>query len=118
LNILPVYNLGISYTYLDSKRELENLVSLYVLDHLKHQLLININNYLPFNIRQSWVFRYENRVNFKDYFLVDTQLLYDFQTVEVFVKATNLFNKSYRDMPGIPLPGRWIIGGVQLKLAL
>jgi iron complex outermembrane receptor protein len=118
LNILPIYNLGISYTYLDLNRELENLVSLYVLDHLKHQLIINLNNYLPFNIRQSWFLRYEDRRNFQDHFAVDTQLLYDLQTAEIFVKISNLFNKSYNDIVGIPLPGRWIIGGVKLKLAL
>jgi iron complex outermembrane receptor protein len=89
-----------------------------VLDHLKHQLIINVNNYLPFNIRQSWAFRYEDRVNFENHFIIDTQLLYDFQIAEVFVKATNLFNKSYRDIISISLPGRWIIGGVKLKLGL
>jgi vitamin B12 transporter len=118
LSILPVYNLGVSYTYLDSKRELENLISQYALDHLKHQLIININNYLPANIRQSWFLRYEDRVNLKDYFLVDSQLLYDFQTAEIFVKATNLFNKSYSDINNLPLPGRWIIGGAKLKFTL
>ncbi len=34
----------------------------------------------------------------------------------LFVKASNLLNKSYEEIPGVPLPGRWIIGGVSMNI--
>ena len=35
---------------------------------------------------------------------------------ELFLKATNLFNKSYYEVSGVPLPGRWITAGVKFKI--
>lgn len=113
---LPVYNLGINYTYLNSDKSTAQFQSRYVLDYLKHQLIINLSNPLPLDIKQSWFLRYEDRVNLEESFIVDTQLLYEAKLFELFIKATNLFNKSYKDIGGIPLPGRWIIAGVKYAL--
>lgn len=113
---LPVYNLRIDYTYLNSDKSTAQFQSRYVLDYLKHQLLINLSNPLPLNIKQSWFLRYEDRVNLEESFIVDTQLLYELKSFELFIKTTNLFNKSYNDIGRIPLPGRWIIAGVKYTL--
>lgn len=113
---LPIYNLGINYTYLNSDKSTAQFQSRYVLDYLKHQLIINLSNPLPLDIKQSWFLRYEDRVNLEESFIVDSQLLYELKLFEVFIKATNLFNKSYKDIGGIPLPARWIIAGVKYTL--
>lgn len=113
---LPIYNLGINYTYLNSDKNTAQFQSRYVLDYLKHQLIINLSNPLPLDIKQSWFLRYEDRVNLEESFIVDTQLLYEVRLFELFIKATNLFNKSYKDIGGIPLPGRWVIAGVKYTL--
>jgi iron complex outermembrane receptor protein len=34
--------------------------------------------------------------------------------VHPFLQATNLTNTSYQEIPGVPMPGRTIIGGVEL----
>jgi len=121
LNFYPVkndyiYQLGMSYTYLDITKETKSLLSRYMPDHLRHQAVLNIGNYLPFNIKQSWMFRFEDRVNSSDDFIVDSRLGYKISVFEMFLKATNLFNKSYRDMQLIPLPGRWISAGVTMTI--
>ena len=47
---------------------------------------------------------------------MDSQLLFEYNLFEIFVKATNLFNKSYKDMSGLPLPGRWFIAGMKFTI--
>jgi vitamin B12 transporter len=116
INDFPVLNINISYTYLSSDKSAGNLQSQYVLDHLKHKLVFIADNYLLFGIRQSWTFRYEDRMNLERYFVADTKLNYNYDWLDVYIEATNLFNKSYNDFSGIPMPGRWIIAGIGLKL--
>lgn len=108
-----VETLNISYTYLTANRETGNYQSKYLLDNLKHQLIFNITNILPFEILQSSSFRYENRQNYQSYFVVDTQIKKRIGDFELLLRANNLFNKSYSDFPGVPLPGRWISLGVK-----
>jgi iron complex outermembrane receptor protein len=115
-NKIPLHKFGVGYTYLSQDKSTAQLQSRYVLDYLKHQLIINISNPLFFNIEQSWFLRYEDRVNIESNFLVDTQLSYKINLFDLFVKATNLFNKSYKDITGLPLPGRWITAGIKYSL--
>jgi len=115
-NKIPLHKFGVGYTYLNQDKSTAQLQSRYVLDYLKHQLIINISNPLFFNIEQSWFLRYEDRVNVESNFLVDTQLAYKINSFDIFIKATNLFNKSYKDITGLPLPGRWITAGLKFSL--
>jgi len=112
----PIYKTGIDYTYLNSNKSIGNLQSQYLLQYLRNQLILNVENNWWFGIRQSWEVRYEDRINFQDFFLIDTQLFKNFDHFKLFVKATNLFNKSYQEVSGVPLPGRWITAGVKFKV--
>ncbi len=112
----PIYKTGIDYTYLNSNKSIGDLQSQYLLQYLRNQLILNIENNWWFDIRQSWEVRYEDRVNFQDFFLIDTQLFKSFDHFKLFLKATNLLNKSYQEVSGVPLPGRWITAGIKYKL--
>ncbi|MDR3628042.1 MAG: TonB-dependent receptor [Ignavibacteriaceae bacterium] len=112
----PVYKVGIDYTYLNSSKTAGLYQSQYLMQYLRHQVTAHIQNTWWLEIHQSWELRYENRVNAEDYFLVDTQLYRSFGNWNIFLKATNLFNKSYYEVSGVPLPGRWITAGVKLTL--
>ena len=114
----PVNKVSIGYTYLSSDKNTEQFTSQYLLDYMRHQLLIGIDNSWWLGIKQNWQLRYENRVNFEDQFIVDTQLYKYFNDFEVFVKATNLFNESYSEISGVPLPGRWITTGVKYNVGI
>ncbi|MFY7965537.1 MAG: TonB-dependent receptor plug domain-containing protein [Chitinophagaceae bacterium] len=52
-----------------------------------------------------------------NYFLVNTKANYTFpkKHIALFIEANNLFNVSYSDLLGTPMPNRWLMGGVQLK---
>ncbi len=113
---LPFTKIGVGYTYLDSDRKTSEFISRYALDYLRHQLVITISNNFFWGIKQSWAFRYENRVNFEDHFLADANFYRQINMFTIILKATNLFNKTYHDIDTAPLPGRWIIGGIKLKI--
>lgn len=115
LNRLPLTRFAINYTYLSMDRSASQYQSRYALDHLKHQIIISIGNGLPLDIIQSWTMRYENRENFEDHFIVDSQLAKEFRYFTFAVKFANLFNKSYMDIGAIPLPGRWISASMKFK---
>ena len=112
----PIKWINAGYTYLSSDKSAGSLESQYILDHLKHKLVFIVNNYLLLGISQSWTFRYEDRLNLESYFTADTKIFYNYEWLQISIEATNLFNNSYNDFSGIPMPGRWIIAGIGLKL--
>jgi len=113
-----INKLTLGYTYLNIEASLNrlNYQSRYLLDNLRHQLAVGISNALFYDITQTWMLRYEHRITGDKNFLVDTQIKKSFTNIEVFVKATNLFNKSYKDFNGINLPGRWLFAGVKASM--
>lgn len=110
---IPIVVLSINYTYLSMDRNTTQFQSKYSLDHLKHQIIISVDNDLVWGIKQKWMMRYESRENFEDHFIVDSKVIKEFKMFTFFLRASNLFNKSYMDIASIPLPGRWISAGIQ-----
>jgi vitamin B12 transporter len=113
---LPITKFSIDYTYLNTDKNPSVFQSEYLLDYLRHQLLVSVSNNWWAGIYQSWDFRYENRINFGNHFVVDSQLMKNFEGLEVYLKATNLFNESYEEVQGIPMPGRWLFAGFKYVL--
>lgn len=113
---LPISSLNLSYVYLKSDRETGSFQSKYLLDHLRHQLVLSFTNEFIFDIKQNWSLRYAERENITSHFIVDTQISAKVEMFELFLRATNLLNTSYFDIPGISLPGRWISAGVKFSL--
>ncbi len=112
----PISTVNLSYVYLTSNRKAGSFESKYLLDHLRHQLNINFSNDLVFGIKQTWTLRYEERENVTSHFIVDSQISKQIALFDFFLRVTNLFNKSYYDIPGVILPGRWISAGMKFKI--
>lgn len=108
--------ISLNYTYLTSDFDEPNLLSQYILDHLQHQFITEITHNVLYGILSNWAFRYENRYNFESYFITDLKLSRSFNNLDISLSALNLFNKSYKDVSGIPLPGRWIKAGISFKI--
>ncbi|QEC44961.1 TonB-dependent receptor plug domain-containing protein [Pseudobacter ginsenosidimutans] len=53
----------------------------------------------------------------RDYFLINGRAQYAFwkQRLGVFVQVDNAFDQSYSDLLGTPMPGRWLMGGLQVR---
>ncbi len=116
LKYFPIQRVQIGYTFLDSDKEIKGLESKYVLDHLKHQLIIDIGHPLVFQLRQNWKLRFEERIDGEKYILCDTQIDRKFKNMEIFVKVINLFNTDYTEMGGILMPGRWTVAGLKFSI--
>jgi iron complex outermembrane receptor protein len=108
--------LSLSYTYLNSNFNEHNLLSQYILDILLHQFIVEISHSFPLDVTFNWAFRYESRYNFDSYFITDLKLSRSFGNIDLSLSALNLFNKSYMDVAGVPLPGRWVKAGISYRI--
>lgn len=59
-----------------------------------------------------------NAVVTNNYFLLNAKANYVFckQKLGVFMEADNAFDKTYSDLLGTPMPGRWLMGGISFSL--
>lgn len=55
----------------------------------------------------------------KNYFLLNAkaEAFLIQQKLSLFVQVDNLFDKTYSDLLGTPMPGRWLMGGLKLSLS-
>ncbi|WEK36317.1 MAG: TonB-dependent receptor [Candidatus Pseudobacter hemicellulosilyticus] len=53
----------------------------------------------------------------RDYFLLNGRVKYAFwqQRLGVYVQVDNTFDTQYSDLLGTPMPGRWVMGGLQFN---
>jgi len=113
LNDFPIEKVNIDYTYINSDKNTLQNNSQYLFEYLRHQLIIGVDNTWWYGIKQNWEVRYEDRVNLQNYFLVDTKLSKTIDEFEIYLNITNIFNKQYIEISGVPLPGRWITTGIK-----
>lgn len=55
----------------------------------------------------------------RDYFVMNVQLSWAIwqNKLMAFAQADNLFDRSYSDLLGAPMPGRWVLGGLRFAFA-
>ncbi len=108
---------SLHYTYMDSDTEgLEGLKEKY--SYLRHKLCMGINLHLPLRSLLVIKAKYEDRLHSDAYFPIDTRISKEVKSFQFFLEATNLFNTHYEEIKGVPMPGRWIQGGIRLRLPL
>ena len=134
--------LSISYSYIHQEKDLEpGIVSQYALEYLRHKLVANIHipllrqsavlrrcrSQIPSRLTLDATLRYQDRAgqytdfdgsvnDYRPYALVDARLSWQNPAYELYLKANNLLNTSYRDYGLVPQPGRWLIAGVTVRL--
>ncbi len=114
---------SVSYSYIDAELGLESgVVSRYVLDNLRHQFTARATLRVVGSLNATLAYRYFDRaepegVELADAVqLVDLRLNYGSGGYRLYAEATNLFDVGYEQVPGVPLPGRWVRAGVRLRL--
>ena len=107
--------LSARYAFLDSDRETGVYESKYVLDHLRHQVIMKASLIWLSDLRQSWTVRYLMRPGGDEFTVVDTRLSFKYRQAELFVEASNLFDASYVEVGSIPMPGRWLRAGLKFN---
>ena len=102
-----------SYTYLDSRINSGNIYSsLYSFTHPRHQLSCECSGTLPLFLNWTANATHKIKLDGTNYTLIDAKLSKLISNINIFLQGTNLLNKSYEEIIGVPLPGRWLWAGL------
>ncbi len=102
---------GYSYQKADSNFIEENYESKYVLRYPEHlcSMELFLPSYLLKRIDATFTGIYKKRVSEDCYFLLNCLLKYKVNSFwDVYLKGTNLLDKKYEEIIGVPQPGRWL----------
>lgn len=115
---LKLEKIVFSYNYTTVNKKTSGLFSKYVLDILKHQLMLGVYSYL-FGLNLDWQLSYNKREYGQSYFIgnlyIGKKLGGGNFTVEPFVKIDNFSNTRYTEVSGVLQPGRWLKSGLKLE---
>jgi vitamin B12 transporter len=114
---LLLKHISLGYTFIESELNTPAIFnSRYSLTHPKHQLNGAATVEIPLDVMITFGGSFAHRSNYRDQTSIDLTMTKRIDMIEVVVKATNLFNESYQEIPGIPLPGRWITGKIRWNI--
>lgn len=99
--------LTLEYMYMDSNMKRVKYT------HIRHKFSVGIHIPIPFGLSSAIKGRYEDKLYGDRYFLLDAKLTKELKGFQLFMEATNLLNSDYEEIEGIPMPGKWIQGGIQ-----
>ncbi|WP_316820606.1 TonB-dependent receptor plug domain-containing protein [Pedobacter gandavensis] len=117
-SIINAFRLGVSYTYLDPeiKTTIPNVnFSRYALRSLKNQLSGTLTTSFCKVMDLTLAARYQDRISYKDYTVIDAKLAYKQAHYSIYVDAANLFNAQFIEAEAIPMPGNWYTLGFKLN---
>ena len=99
--------------WLDTKTS-ETTPSFYILSHAKFMVNGNIT-YTASRYSLSATYIFKHRANLPDYFLAGAKAELSVLKHKggIFLEAQNLFNITYSDLLGAPMPGRWLSFGIK-----
>ncbi|KQT18200.1 TonB-dependent receptor [Chryseobacterium sp. Leaf404] len=107
----------VGYTFLENK--LTNPASVfarYNLDNLKHQFVGKLQNRFLTYFTSELVYRYNERLNFGSYQLLDEKLSFTRNDLSVYILINNVTNTKYTETFGVPMPERWFHLGFTYQL--
>lgn len=125
---IPIKYISISYSHVNMNIDSKDFVSNYALDYLKDKLVINIENQIFNGLGLNWKVSLYNRNGFyfdiisnsdktyEKYVLFDLRIFYALQKLNLYLESTNIANTSYIDHNNVPVPGRWIILGINYQI--
>jgi vitamin B12 transporter len=111
-----IQRVNFSYDYLFSDLKNNGYQSRYILENLKHQLLIGINHKLIWRIYDQFMIRYNRREGAEGYWLLDSRVYWQHNNKPmVYVEVTNITDTQYTEVM-TPMPGRWFKIGLKYDL--
>ena len=111
-------NAGVSYTYLDPEiKNPENrpMISRYAVESLRHQLGATATvDFQKLSLTAGA--KYNTRINYKDYTLVDARLAYSInKSFKIYADVSNLLDVDYIEASAVPMPGSWYTFGIDIS---
>jgi iron complex outermembrane receptor protein len=113
---LILKNIYLSYNFINSDLTSPVELSRYVLENLRHQLILGINTRIISNIYLDFKTRMNKREGASHYWVLDSRLYWDKKKGPyLYIEATNLTNTQYSEVM-TPMPGRWFRAGIMYQL--
>ncbi len=121
----------ISYLFNNQQKQKGELISYYVLDNLRHKFVAGINQSFTGRLSSEISLIYQQRngtyglfmpngvsveTPYPSFWLTHVKIQYQWDKVQFYVSANNLFDVHYFDLGNVAQPGRWIKAGVSLSL--
>ncbi|MGM0743670.1 MAG: TonB-dependent receptor plug domain-containing protein [Bacteroidota bacterium] len=115
-----------AYTWIRTSGN-EGEVSKYIANHPKHQLSFTVDaNLNMFRITSESSYRVRSTESADliagdvpdGYFLTNLKLQYSFSgwPLTAYVQGLNLTDTQYQEILGAPMPGRWLMGGLKVRI--
>jgi iron complex outermembrane receptor protein len=121
-----------SYSFTSINKNSSDYISYYVLDNLKHKLVLGLDHDIIENLGATWYLTWQDRngnygkydaasatsteTPYKPFVLFDGKIYYKYKFIDLFVEATNIFNVNYFDLGNITQPGRWFKAGINVNV--
>jgi outer membrane receptor protein involved in Fe transport len=100
-----------------AQQALNGLLSRYLFNYPVNNASMQWQSRLPGRVQLRTRVGVAERYHNDPYALWDVALTRQFQHVRPFVQLSNLANTSYQEIAGVAMPGRSILGGVELLLS-
>jgi iron complex outermembrane receptor protein len=114
---VAIKHVSASYGYLDSQTSHDSVYAAkYSNNYPRHQISGSVVATLPFSLSGSIDVVYKVKVSGDSYTLLGTRLTKQIGRIVLNVSGTNLLNQAYEENVGVPLPGRWLWVGAELKV--
>lgn len=116
---LSSFRIGTSYTNLHPsfKTTLATAnFSRYALESLRNQWSGTVNAEFYNLFALTVTARYNQRINYKDYTVLDTRISFKQKHYSIYADGANLFNVQYIEAGAVPMPGSWFTLGVKVGI--
>lgn len=122
----PLKRVSASYMYLWADTASTNFESNYVLDFLQHKADVGLHFKFGSTLFLDYQISYQDRVGeftnaqgdeeaYEPVLLSDIRVGANYENLNVFIAASNLFNVRYNDIGNVQQPGRWVKLGATVK---
>jgi len=110
-------SISVSYGYLDSNIEHRPVFSSrYSYSHPRHKISLFASGSLPFIMQYSVGIIHKIKLTGNAYTLVDASISKRISIAKMYISGNNLLNQTYEEITGVPLPGRWLWAGVEMRI--
>ena len=91
-----------------------SLLSKYVLEYARHSAGISAAAPVGSGVRAALNADYRNRVDGQQYWLIGARLSRTMGKLDAFIEGSNLLDRSFHEVAGVPMPGRWLSVGLRI----
>lgn len=122
-----IRRIELSYAFCDVQADAQGMMSLYVLDYLRHKATLRIEHKIYKGFGASWALSFRKREgqytslegtieNYRPVWLLDGSVYWRNEWIKVSVDAKNMADQLYYDFSGVVQPRHWVSANVQFTL--